>query len=51
LVGIAGWYAISMYGVIGAAVVVLIGQVVNLIIPTVWVVRKIRHHKNIQPPH
>jgi len=45
IVGVAGWYAISIYGLIGAATVVLLGQVVNLIIPTVWVVRRIRHQK------
>lgn len=51
IISIAGWYAISTYGVIGAATVVLLGQVVNLMIPMAWVVRKIRlqqvRHPNI----
>jgi len=42
IISIAGWHFISMYGVIGAATAVLLGQVANLVIPTVWVVREIR---------
>lgn len=37
-----GWNLISIYGAMGAAVTVLAGQVINFIIPAVWVVKKIR---------
>ena len=47
-VGVVGWYAISVYGVIGAATVVLLGQIVNLTIPAAWVFRKIRFQQHNQ---
>jgi O-antigen/teichoic acid export membrane protein len=42
IISVGGWFAISTYGVIGAAVVVLLGQVVGFVVPTIWIVRKIR---------
>ena len=37
-----GWYLVTLHGAIGAAVAVLIGQIFNFIIPTIWVLAKIR---------
>lgn len=36
-----GWSLISLYGAMGAALTVLVGQVFNFIVPLVWVLRKI----------
>jgi O-antigen/teichoic acid export membrane protein len=41
-----GWNLISIYGAMGAAVTVLVGQVVNFSVPAVWVLRKIRVSRN-----
>ena len=37
-----GWFLISTYGVLGAALTVLVGQVFNFVIPLIWVIRKMR---------
>jgi len=44
IIAIVGWNLISMYGVMGAAWTVLIGQVFNLVVPGVWVWNKLRSH-------
>jgi len=41
IIAVLGWNLILIYGVMGAATAVLIGQVVNFIIPALWVYRKI----------
>jgi O-antigen/teichoic acid export membrane protein len=41
LVCLLGWYLIGSYGVIGAAVTVLVGQLISFAIPLVWVLKKI----------
>ena len=46
LVSILSWNLISIYGAMGAAIAVLVGQIFNFIIPAVWVVRKIQLGKN-----
>ena len=40
-----GWLFISRFGYIGAALTVLVGNIINLVIPGVWVIRKF-HHKD-----
>ena len=37
-----GWYLISLYGVMGAAVSVLVGAFFNFIIPVIWLIRKMK---------
>lgn len=39
---VGGWYAISIFGYIGAAWIFLIGNISNFVIPFVWVARKFR---------
>jgi len=41
-IGILGWYLTSFYGVLGTACTVLIGQLVNFLVPLIWVLRRIR---------
>lgn len=41
LVGVLGWNLIGVYGAMGAAITVLVGQVFNFAIPLVWVLKKI----------
>lgn len=40
-----GWYLISNFGVMGAAITVLIGSTFNFIIPFVWVVRRFKNKR------
>jgi len=40
IIGIGGWFLIGAWGMIGAAVAVLIAQTVNYVIPAIWVYRK-----------
>ncbi|MBU0569762.1 oligosaccharide flippase family protein [Patescibacteria group bacterium] len=40
-----GWNLISIYGAMGAAMTVLVGQIVNFLVPAVWVLRKIQLQK------
>lgn len=42
---IIGWNLTSLYGTVGAASGVLIGQVFNFVIPAFWVLRKIKVQK------
>ena len=42
IVMILGWNLISAYGVVGAAISVLVGQFFNFLIPLIWVLREIR---------
>ena len=42
IIGFGGWYLIGMYGVIGAALVVLIGQVFNFVYPGIWLWVRVR---------
>jgi O-antigen/teichoic acid export membrane protein len=42
LISCVGWYLITMYGVMGAAITVLIGQIYNYLIPGLWVINKLR---------
>jgi len=45
IIAILGWFLTSKYGTIGAATTVLLGQVVNFVIPLLWVLRKINQTK------
>jgi O-antigen/teichoic acid export membrane protein len=45
IIAIVGWNLISIYGVMGAAWTVLIGQVFNLMVPAIWVLNKIKNKK------
>ena len=45
IIAILGWFLTSKYGVVGAATTVLLGQVVNFVIPLLWVLRKISQTK------
>lgn len=40
IISILGWILISNYGIIGAAVTVLIGNIFNLLVPGIWVLMK-----------
>lgn len=42
IVGLAGWYLIPLYGVMGAAVSVLAAMVVNFFISLLWVLRRFK---------
>lgn len=42
LIGLIGWNLIPMYGVIGAAWTVLLGQIYNFAVPGVWVVYQLK---------
>ena len=42
IMGVLGWVLISSYGIMGAAITVLVGSTFNFIVPVLWVVRKIR---------
>src|SRR3990170_2423512 len=37
-----GWYLISLYGALGAAYIVAVGNIVNFLIPLLWVLKKLR---------
>ncbi len=41
IIALVGWNLISVYGAMGAAVTVLIGQVFNFFVPGVWVLNRI----------
>ena len=43
-----GWNLISLYGAMGAAITVLVGQVINFLIPVVWVLRETRKVSDIK---
>jgi PST family polysaccharide transporter/lipopolysaccharide exporter len=45
IIAILGWYLISSYSVVGAAVTVLVGQIFNFMVPAYYVVAKIRKPK------
>lgn len=47
LVSVLSWELILSFGVIGAALAVLAGQIFNFVIPLVWVVRKINQPSTI----
>jgi len=40
--GAGGWYLISAFGAMGAAMTVLFGSIFNLVVPLVWVLNKIK---------
>lgn len=42
IIAILGWYMISNFGAMGAAITVLVGHIFNFVIPAVWVLRKVR---------
>lgn len=42
IIGGLGWLFIRNYGIFGAATTVLVGQIVNFIIPAFWVMNKIK---------
>ena len=42
LVGILGYFMISTYGIMGAAVTVFVGNIFNLLTPLIWFLNKIR---------
>ncbi len=48
IIAIAGWVLIGKYGILGGAFAVLIAQIMDFIIPAVWLYRKIRN--NISQP-
>ena len=37
-----GWYLISLYGALGAAYIVAVGNIVNFLIPLLWVLKKLK---------
>ncbi|OGM13220.1 hypothetical protein A3D84_05185 [Candidatus Woesebacteria bacterium RIFCSPHIGHO2_02_FULL_42_20] len=39
---VGGLYLISLYGVLGAAYIVVIGNIVNFLIPLLWVLKKLK---------
>lgn len=41
IIAALGWKLISVYGVMGAAFTVLVGQIFNFVVPTYWVLRKV----------
>lgn len=41
IIGLGGWYLIGLYGAMGAATTVLLGQLFNFLIPAVWVLKRI----------
>lgn len=42
IIAFLGWYLIQNYGIYGAAFTVLLGNLFNFLVPTIWVLRKIR---------
>ncbi len=45
VIAILGWFLTLAYGAMGAASAVLIGQMINFIIPLIWVLRKIQRSR------
>ena len=45
IISVLGWKLILLYGAIGAASTVLVGQFVNFVVPLIWVIRNIRSSK------
>lgn len=42
IIAFLGWYMVMHFGAKGAAISVLIGMVFNLVVPAVWVIKKLR---------
>ena len=42
VIGFLGWWLISLFGAMGAAITVLFSMILNLVIPAFWVVLKLR---------
>jgi len=42
ITGAGGWVLISQFGAMGAAFAVLLGSIFNLLVPVIWVLKKIK---------
>ncbi|MBI4037340.1 oligosaccharide flippase family protein, partial [Candidatus Daviesbacteria bacterium] len=42
IISILGWLMISSFGIMGAAVTVLVGTIFNFVVPTLWVLKRIK---------
>ncbi len=42
---VGGYYLISSFGILGAALAALLGNIFNLIVPAIWVLNKFRKHQ------
>lgn len=47
IVGTVGLYLISSFGIVGAALTVLIGMVFNLVAPLIWFLLKLKSNENL----
>lgn len=48
IVGLLGWRLISIYGAVGAALAVLVGQTFDFVVPAIWVLRKITSRQSLR---